>query len=315
MRPFSNILFVASPGTDDSVALNQAVAIATANHAQLTVVGVIDDVGKNTRAPRYKPNALRHAMIEQRRDELASLISGKTPAGSTIDVKVLVGKVFLEVIREVQQYQHDLVIKSAESIERVSHLFGSTDLSLLRNCPSPVWIVKSTQQQGYRKIVAAVDYDPENHTVDDLNGQILELATSIALAEFAELHVVHAWRLPHESFLRSPRTAITNDEVDTMVEKEKMERRHWLNLLIATHCAEAADYLEPKIQLPEGSARHWVPTLVREIDAELVVMGTVGRTGIPGFVIGNTAETILNQIDCSVLTVKPPGFTSPVTEA
>jgi len=42
-------------------------------------------------------------------------------------------------------------------------------------------------------------------------------------------------------------------------------------------------------------------------------MGTVGRTGIPGLIMGNTAESILNNIGCSVLAVKPPGFVSPVT--
>lgn len=45
----------------------------------------------------------------------------------------------------------------------------------------------------------------------------------------------------------------------------------------------------------------------------LVVMGTAARTGIPGFIMGNTAETILNRPDCSVLAVKPPGFVTPVT--
>ena len=41
-------------------------------------------------------------------------------------------------------------------------------------------------------------------------------------------------------------------------------------------------------------------------------MGTVARTGIPGLLIGNTAETILQRVDCSVLAVKPDGFVSPV---
>jgi nucleotide-binding universal stress UspA family protein len=42
-------------------------------------------------------------------------------------------------------------------------------------------------------------------------------------------------------------------------------------------------------------------------------MGTVARTGIPGLIIGNTAEAILDQITCSVLAAKPPGFVTPVT--
>jgi nucleotide-binding universal stress UspA family protein len=46
---------------------------------------------------------------------------------------------------------------------------------------------------------------------------------------------------------------------------------------------------------------------------DLVVMGTVARTGIMGLLIGNTAETILDQLDCSVLAVKPEGFLTPVT--
>jgi nucleotide-binding universal stress UspA family protein len=42
-------------------------------------------------------------------------------------------------------------------------------------------------------------------------------------------------------------------------------------------------------------------------------MGTIARTGISGFIMGNTAETILNRLDCSVLAIKPPGFETPIT--
>ncbi|HOO52306.1 MAG TPA: universal stress protein [Alphaproteobacteria bacterium] len=43
-----------------------------------------------------------------------------------------------------------------------------------------------------------------------------------------------------------------------------------------------------------------------------MVMGTVGRTGIPGFFIGNTADSVLRQVGCSVLAIKPKGFSTPV---
>jgi universal stress protein E len=46
---------------------------------------------------------------------------------------------------------------------------------------------------------------------------------------------------------------------------------------------------------------------------DLIVMGTVGRTGLAGFIMGNTAETILRAVRCSVIAVKPEGFESPVT--
>ncbi len=52
--------------------------------------------------------------------------------------------------------------------------------------------------------------------------------------------------------------------------------------------------------------------IAKRIEADLIVMGTVARTGVPGLIMGNSAETILSQIDCSVLAIKPPGFVSPI---
>lgn len=76
---------------------------------------------------------------------------------------------------------------------------------------------------------------------------------------------------------------------------------------------DALTYLKPLTHLVKGDARKEIPLLAKKIEADLVVMGTVARTGVPGFIMGNTAETILNQIDCSVLAIKPPGFETPVT--
>jgi len=49
------------------------------------------------------------------------------------------------------------------------------------------------------------------------------------------------------------------------------------------------------------------------LDASLVIMGTVCRTGIPGLIVGNTAEFVMNKLDCSILAIKPQKFVSNVT--
>ena len=64
--------------------------------------------------------------------------------------------------------------------------------------------------------------------------------------------------------------------------------------------------------LVHGEARERIPELARELRADLLVMGTVCRTGVPGFFIGNKAENVLPHVDCSVLAVKPKGFVTPV---
>ncbi len=65
--------------------------------------------------------------------------------------------------------------------------------------------------------------------------------------------------------------------------------------------------------LPSGDTV--VPKLAAEAQIDLIVMGTVARAGLAGYFIGNTAETVVQHATCSVLTVKPEGFVSPVTLA
>ena len=162
-----------------------------------------------------------------------------------------------------------------------------------------------------------LDYKPENAENDALNQQLLELATYQALADLSELHICHAWRLEFEGYLRSPRSGQSDETVNGMVEKERNKRKNWLSGMVTRYCQSlgkrTSHYLNPKLHLVKGDAKNVVPEYVADLGAELVVLGTIGRTGIPGLIIGNTAETILNKIDSSVLAVKPPGFVSPVT--
>lgn len=62
----------------------------------------------------------------------------------------------------------------------------------------------------------------------------------------------------------------------------------------------------------EGLAAEEVSRFARWAALDLLVMGTIGRAGIPGLLIGNTAEETLHRVGCSILALKPPGFVSPV---
>lgn len=107
------------------------------------------------------------------------------------------------------------------------------------------------------------------------------------------------------------------EKITTYVDQVRQQYEQTMNALMNEMTVrlgkEALDYLKPQIHLVNGWARKEIPALIKKIKADLVVMGTMARTGIPGFIMGNTAETILNQINCSVLAIKPPGFITPVT--
>ncbi|MGM0858940.1 MAG: universal stress protein [Pseudomonadota bacterium] len=75
---------------------------------------------------------------------------------------------------------------------------------------------------------------------------------------------------------------------------------------------ESYHYLSLRTHVVPGIPDRDLPKMAETIKADLVVMGTVARTGIAGVIMGNTAEAVLSQLNCSVLAIKPDGFESPV---
>ena len=322
MQRFKDVLCVAAPDSFNGAALERAAALAKNNQACLTVVEVIDKIPPNNKLlDRFiSPEALQAKIVAEHRKGLEKLVA---PWNTNIEIqtKVLIGIPFFEVIREVLRNGRDLVIKAAESGELLDRVFGSDDMHLLRKCPCPVWLVKSKSPKAYHRILAAVDVDDcypseELNTRHLLNLQILEMASSLALSESAELHIVHAWEAIGEGAMRSAVMTRTEEEIIAYVEEVRQQYKQKLNVLIdginSKLGQDVLEYLNPQTHLMKGSPRKDIPVLAQDIEADLVIMGTVARTGIPGFFMGNTAETILNRLDCSVLAIKPPAFVTPI---
>jgi nucleotide-binding universal stress UspA family protein len=309
MQRFSEVLFVVSPQGEDDAAFRRALRVAEGNQARLTVMDV--RAGPPV-PPAHAPagvtgESLRAAIVEASREQLQAYTAA---AEGRVEVRTCTefGVDFVEIVRAVLRQGHDLVVKAARPPSGRHGAFGSLDMHLLRKCPAP----------GYRRVLATLDFDPDRpvQSGDSLNRRILEAAAAQALADFAELHVAHAWQPAFEGILRSRGVFGNEHEAQRYVEAEQVNHqaglRRLLDQLREWIGGEAWDYLQPHAHLRQGAAGEVIPALAGELHADLVVMGTVGRTGISGLLIGNTAETILDGLSGSVLAVKPPGFRTPV---
>ncbi|MEO0347712.1 MAG: universal stress protein [Pseudomonadota bacterium] len=306
MKRFANIALILEPDADNKSALHRAASLAARNRAKLTVMAVAPELGP------IANDALREAVTNGTREELRHLVSQAPDYLPDLHTQLIAGATPIDVIRAVVVHGYDLVIKATEPTASAAETLGPFDKKLLRKCPCPVWLVRDAGPARYERILVAIDYRPENTGNDALNRQLLEMAASLASMEGARLHVAHAWRLQGEDTLRSPRTGLPAVKVDELVRAERAVHQTWLADVVAKDCPSLDGAHEPERHLIEGAARTVVPQLATTIDAQLVVMGTVGRTGIPGYFIGNTAETILGRIDCAIMAVKPLGFLSPV---
>ncbi len=320
MKRFKNILYAVTPETACKSALERALTLAENNQATLTVIDVAERITAGIGMPEGGPiSADLQAAIVAAHEQKLEALTAPYRQRVEIETRVRSGTPFLEIIREVLRSGNDLLIKTAEARDWQNRLFGSDDMHLLRKCPCPVWIMLPEEKPNYRRIIAAVDFEPglETAEADALNRLILELASSMALSDFAELHVIHAWESVTENMVRVFSSDLSEAQIAASMEREQHDHQARLESLTGSLRnwigVEAYDYLSPRLYLRQGNARREIPALAREIDADLIVMGTVARTGLSGFFMGNTAETILNQIGCSVLAIKPPGFLTPVT--
>ena len=320
MKHFKNILYLAEPGKDQTAALARAVSLAENNQARLTLLEIIEPPRSGILEGSRTLDALFTGASQRR---MAALEALTEPYQERLDiaVKVRLGTPYLEAIREVLAENRDLVVKLASPEEGLLERFlGGTDLQLLRKCPCPVWVMSPQDKDNYRRILAAVDFDPwraEAEETTALNRQILGLASSLALSDFADLHLVHSWEPLSPEMMRlwsDTEDAVEIAEqvnIEHLRHQEGLERlarqlRDWIG-------DETYDYLTPRLHLLQGSARETIPALATRMNFDLVIMGTVGRAGIPGAIIGNTAEAILGQLRCALLAVKPADFVTPVT--
>jgi len=292
-------------------ALERAVEMARREGASLTLAEARDDIPAG---PEYGLSAsdveeLGQLILRDSEKRLRNIIDPIKASGIDVTAKVMVGTQFMEIIREVTREGHDLLILSPQRKAALREmLFGSRIMHLMRKCPCPVWAVIPSRGSRHARIMAAVDPVPSDEVRDSLNRRIMETAISLARAEGSEIHVIHCWASHMERAMRA-RGVLLPSEVRRIVADVRKTHKKALDALVARF-----DFggLPHHVHMLKGDADTLIVEQARKKRIELVVMGTVCRTGLKGFFMGNTAEKVLHRIGCSVLALKPEGFVSPV---
>jgi nucleotide-binding universal stress UspA family protein len=162
----------------------------------------------------------------------------------------------------------------------------------------------------FSSILAAVDPAPHDAAANALNTKILDLAVSLASLDGAALHIVHAYG-GHESALEAKWGSwMHGRDPGQFLRQIHRVREEAIQRDLARYDLAGVDH---SVHLIRGEPQSAILGVARHHEADLIVMATVCRTGIAGFFLGNTAESVLARAECSMLAVKPDSFVSPVT--
>ncbi len=302
MHRFKNILFSPLGDEHNPAAVRRVADLASRNDAALTLFGALDEPSLVQRA-LHTADWLDAAQ-EAEEKAMASKLARCAPKDSNVEVELVTayGNRSLRIIEQVLTSNHDLVVVTTDEDDE-DH---ATIKRLLRKCPCPVWVIRRTRARTQR-VLAAVDPAPNAR---QLNLTVLQLAASMVELYGGELHVVHAWELYGEATMRSSGFVRTSAaEIEILLAEEEAKHRAAVAELLATNDLEDHPW---QVHLHKGPASEVVCDVVAKNRINLLVMGTVARTGVRGLIIGNTAESVVDNVRCSVIAVKPPGFVSPV---
>ncbi len=308
MNRFHNVLFYAQDGQVDRTALDRVIQLARNNEARLRLVTTVEELPWYAGALGIAKNIIETNLAREKKEWLETLATPAREQGLRVETSTFHGEVFLGVIREVLRQKHDLVVKGTNP--SLGSSLDTTDLHLLRKCPCPVWLIKPhDENKQFRRILAAVDPLAQETPSSRLNQTILQLASSMAKREGGELYVTHVWQAHGETIMEMVKAYSAQVQINGYVDNIKNRASEALKKLMDS---VSLSLPEENVILRRGNPGAVIPETVNAKKIDLLVMGTITKSDVPGFLIGRTAETILQRVDCSILAVKPNGFVSPV---
>jgi len=147
--------------------------------------------------------------------------------------------------------------------------------------------------------------------MSEVSGRALNEAVGVAQQTGAQLHVLHVIESAGLS-VDLLDTKVSGTPARTLRALIEADVQQQFRAFLAQSQQES---VKLETHLLWGSPANQTLNLATQLGTDLIVLGTVGRNGVEGLLLGNTAESVLVHCDCDVLAVKPAGFVSPISPA
>ena len=234
------------------------------------------------RDAKYK---VRHRAI----DKVDNLIDPLVNDRVTVDKEVMWNEHWYQsAVHACARLGADVMIKSTYAHgESFAGLRKRSDYYLLRHSSCPVLLTKIAKSCPYQSVLAAIAIEDGDNRHNELNNLVISHARRVSRITGGELHVVAA--LEDRPDIASLLNIIVDDDDEELPDEQ----------LISVRFGIEAD----KIHLDYGSAQQVIVEAIKQTSAQLLVVGTVARTGISGAVLGNTCEKVLDQLSNDILVV------------
>jgi universal stress protein E len=300
MLDINHILVVLDSEHPEQHAFDRALALASAVKADITIIGSCFEryCEKSSSLALETKYKIKTALISNCELWLESFAPEAKEKGIKISIEAHWQKnIHNAVMASMSNSNFDLVIKGTENHHGIiDRIFTHCDWNLLRHCPAPVLLVKSSKPWVSNRILASIDATSHDEGHRLINENILDFAEHLADHFATDLHLVNSYPMIALAFAMVPEVTAPEDIQKYITAQHKDECEHY---------AKKYNINDDHIHITEGDPDDVVELMAKEIEADLLVIGSVAREGFSGVLLGNTAERIIDRVPCDVLVIKP----------
>lgn len=238
---------------------------------------------------------------------LSDLVNYLQETGLTVTSEIAWHENYHKTIVTVQNVKNSMLVIKTHLPDNILKrtIITPQDWKLLRVCPCPILIVNQDKPWANRPVLAAVDLGTSDQNHIKLHNTLIEVAETLTfVAKGTSLHLVSVY----------PSPIFAEIHPDSKIQGMTSEIKQFYIKARDTFEKEHPRLDKENIHLLAGAADVEIPKLAQELDASVCVIGNMGRTGASGVMMGNTAEAILDDLDCDLLIIKPDSITEQLEE-
>ena len=296
-----NILAIVDFRQKEHYALPRAIDLARQCNSKVTVVSCIHQksIEVGSFLSSEDKSVLQNDYMSHYKSELEALVESAKQDGMEITCEVIWNKSFYKGLSDyLKDKDFDLLVKTSHTHSTLDKLLMTpTDWHLMRETHFNILLVKDGRWPSSGNILCSVNIEAEDKEHDSLNQKILKAGVTLSKACKSEIHLLNVFPWPL---------------IDVTQFKHLFDEPGYYDEMLALHKKELKSYVqrfeipEQHIHLAEGlDPEEIIPDIVDATKSQLLIIGTVGRKGLTGSLLGNTAEKILDNLHCEVLALRP----------
>ena len=295
MRQLKRIIVGHDLGVGGEVALRSAVVLANRCDAALRLVHVVEplDAYQRISHPLTSPFTLEE-IAQKTGARLQALAVSPELARLQVEYEVRKGKPFVELIIAGRAWLADLIVVGGASRTEEPFL-GSTSERVLRKALVPVMVAKKPLSSEAKTFLVPTDFP-------SCAGKAAEEALMLAKNFSARVIFFHALDLaPSYTVAYAHELGVSVPIPPPAPEEIEPEWKAFLSGL-------PLDNVDWEKSTEEGQAATAIVHRAKRIQADMIVIGTHGRSGLPHMLLGSVAEKVVRAAFCPVLTIRPEAF-------